>query len=256
MKVSVVTAVLNRARVMEDCLRSVAAQSHADIEHVVVDGVSTDGTVEVLSGWEDARLRWTSEPDDGLYEAMNKGIAMATGDVVGILGSDDVYADERAVERAVAAMEGGDGGEGPVDSSYGDLLYVDAVDVERVIRYWKGAPYEPGRFQWGWMPPHPTFFARREVYERHGGFDPTLRISADYELMLRLLVRHGISTRYVPHVQVRMRVGGVSNRGLRSLWQRTAEDLRACRANGLRGGVRAVTCKKLRKLPQFFLRPA
>ncbi|MCZ6691449.1 MAG: glycosyltransferase family 2 protein [Planctomycetota bacterium] len=243
---TIVTAVLNGAGTMENCLQSVADQSCDDIEHVVVDGGSTDGTVDLLRGWGDGRLRWISEPDDGLYEALNKGISLARGDVLGVLGSDDLYADDHAVGRTVAALE-----RTGADSCYGDLVYVDPVNVGQVKRYWRASPYRQGNFRRGWMPPHPTFFARRKLYERYGGFDTRFRISADYELMLRLLERHQVSVCYVPRVQVKMRTGGVSNRDLRSLWNRTVEDYRACLENGIAGGPHIVLLKKLRKIGQY-----
>ncbi len=246
MRLSVVTAVLNRIDTLQACLESVAGQTHPEVEHVLIDGGSTDGSVELLQRWADRLGHFVSEPDRGLYDAVNKGVAAATGDAIGILGADDVYATPATLAHVAQALE-----RTGADSCYGDLLYVSASDPARVIRTWISGDYRPGAFRRGWMPPHPTFFVRREVYQRFGLYDTRFRIAADYELMLRLLERERITTCYLPEVVVRMRLGGTSNRGLRQLVRKSREDLRAWRQNGMRGGRRAVACKNLVKLPQF-----
>ena len=251
MKVSVVTAALNSADTIGECIRSVADQSHRDIEHVVIDGGSTDGTVETIR--KAGIAHWVSEPDSGLYHAVNKGLDAATGHVVGVLGSDDLYADDRAVEAVVRAFEATG-----ADSVYGDLLYVRARDLNRVVRNWASSPWRPGCFRRGWMPPHPAFFVRRELFERYGPFDTQFRLAADYELMLRFLVKHGITTRYVPRVLVKMRLGGVTNRGTLNLLRKSYEDYRAWKVNGLEADAltigMTIAMKIGRKLPQFFRR--
>lgn len=243
MRVSVITAVLDRVETLGTCLESVARQAHPDVEHVVVDGGSTDGTVALLERTDPARVRWTSGRDGGLYEAINAGIARATGEVVGILGSDDVYPDPMVLARVMTVFE-----RRGVDSCYGDLEYVTAEG--RRVRSWRSSPFRAGRFLRGWMPPHPTFFVRRDVYARLGLYDTRFRIAADYELMLRYLERARISTVHVPRVLVRMRVGGASN-ARRNLVRKSAEDCLALLKNGYWGAPVIVACKNVRKLPQL-----
>ena len=248
MNVSIVTACRNSAQTIADTIASVGRQTHA-VEHVIADGGSTDDTLEVIRRCGRAVASVISEPDRGQYDALNKGIAMATGDVVGILHADDIYSDERVIADVVDALE-----RSGADSCYGDLFYVSRDNVDRVIRYWKSGACRPGYFRSrGWAPPHPTFFVRREVYERYGVFkDRDFRISADYELMLRFLVKHRISTCYVPRVLVRMRTGGASAPRIPTLVRTFAEDCRAWRVNGLPASMLTVAMKKLRKIVQYF----
>ena len=250
MRITVVTAVLNGAATVAGCLRSVASQTHADVEHVVVDGGSRDGTRAIVERFPGRRGPFLSEPDRGLYDALNKGIRLATGEVVGVLGADDELAEPSVLSRVAGAME-----DPSVDACYGDLVYVRRGDPSCTVRYWRAGERLPGAFRRGWMPPHPTFYARRALLEKAGGFDISFRIAADYELMLRLLERDGARTAYLPGVLVRMRLGGTSNRGLRNLLRKTREDRRAWTVNGLPGGTLAVLRKNLVKLPQFLLRP-
>lgn len=242
-RISVITAVLNRARTLEACLKSVEEQTHADVEHVVMDGGSTDGSLEILRRKRTPGV-CRSQPDGGAYEALNAGIAAATGDVIGVLGSDDVYAHPGVLSRVAAELEST-----RRDACYGDLVYVSDADPGRVVRTWRAGAYRPGSMRWGWMPPHPTLFVRRELLERLGGFERRLRIAADYELMLRLVHRHGIQPAYVPEVLVIMRTGGLSN-APGNLLRKTREDVEAWRMNGLRGARLAIAAKNLRKLPQ------
>lgn len=246
LRISVVTAVLDRARVVGDCLRSVLEQTHPDVEHVVIDGGSTDGTLDVVRAHAARVAHLVSERDGGLYEAINKGIAAATGDVIGTLGADDVYAAPSTLARVAEAMQGG------ADACFGDLVYVDA-DNGRVVRTWRASPFRPGRFARGWMPPHPTFFVRRDVYARLGGYDTRFRIAADYELMLRYLERARVSVVYVPETLIRMRVGGASNRA-GNLARKSAEDCLALLKNGYLAAPGIVALKNLRKLPQLLPR--
>lgn len=227
-KISLITVVLNSASTIEDCLKSVRSQTYRDIEHIVIDGGSSDGTLDILERYHDGLAVLESGPDAGIYDALNKGFSMASGEVVGILHSDDLLADESVLE-AVAGIMPRNGS----DSCYGDLIYVDRQRPDKIVRYWRAGDFRREKFEWGWMPPHPTFFARRAVYEKYGCFDLAFPMAADYELMLRLLYRHGISAAYLPRVLVKMRAGGTSRPGL-GTFKMAVENYRAWETNGLK----------------------
>lgn len=248
MKISIITVTYNGRETVADCLASVAAQSHADREHVVIDGASTDGTLDLLEAHRAQLAVLVSEPDRGIYDALNKGLARASGDVVGLLHADDVFADAGVLERVAKAFA-----DPAVDAVYGDLVYVAREAPDRVIRYWRAEAFQPQRLRWGWMPPHPTLYLRRSLYERFGGFDTRYHIAADYDLMLRMLTQLSGRVEYLPQVLVRMRLGGVSNRSVGKILRKSWEDYRALRANGV-GGVGALAWKNLSKLPQFVRR--
>jgi glycosyltransferase len=247
LQITVITAVKNRASTLGACLRSVQAQSWPDIEHIVVDGGSTDGTLGVLAASRAHLAKLICEADRGVYDALNKGIREATGDVVGFMHADDEFASERSVERVARAFE-----DPAVDAVYGDLVYVRSDDTSRVVRYWRAGPYNRTQLANGWMPPHPTFYVRRHVYHRFGGFDTRFRIAGDYENMLRILWRGGVQAAYVPEVLVRMRAGGMSNR-LLNLLRKSREDYAALRLNGI-GPMQALLLKNVTKLPQFVVK--
>lgn len=245
MKVSIITATYNSAGTIGDTLRSVGSQTHDEIEHIIVDGASQDETLMIVRAHAfDARI--ISEPDNGIYDAMNKGIRMATGDIVGILNSDDMYSDSSIIARVAREME-----VQKSDALYGDLVYVDARDTSRVVRTWTAGAFRPEKFLNGWMPPHPTFFVRRSVYERYGCFDTALRSSADYELMLRFLFRFRIPVTYLPHRLVYMRTGGQSNASLSNRLRANQEDSLAWKKNGLIPRFYTMWLKPIRKIPQF-----
>jgi Glycosyltransferases involved in cell wall biogenesis len=196
-KVSIITVVYNGKNTIEDCIKSAANQTYSNIEHIIIDGGSTDGTLGVIKRYEDKIAYWVSEPDNGLYEAMNKGLRSATGDIIGILNSDDMYADNSAIESVVRTIT-----ENNVDSCYGDLVYVDRDDTAKIKRQWKAGEYKKEKFKNGWMPPHPTFFCKKTVYEKYGLLNLDFPLAADYELMLRFLYRHGVGATYIPKVLV------------------------------------------------------
>ena len=248
LKISVVTAVYNGAGTIRDALASVKSQSWPHIEQVVVDGASRDGSAELLHSMRDQFAVFVSERDGGIYDALNKGVSRCTGDVIGFLHADDLLADNMALSRVAAAFV-----DPAIDAVYGDLVYVQKDDPTKVVRYWRSESFDRSRLAWGWMPPHPTFFMRRSLYERMGGFDTSYRIAADYDHMLRVL-SSGIGVAYIPHVQVRMRVGGASNRSLRNIVLKSAEDYRALRSNEI-GGIGALVWKNLSKIPQFVKPP-
>ena len=245
LKISLVTATWNCAGTVADCLASVAGQTWPHREHVVVDGASTDGTLDVLQAHRAQLAVLVSEPDRGIYDALNKGIARSSGEVIGFLHADDVYADTHVLERIAAAFA-----DPAVGAVYGDLQYVRKDDLGRVVRHWRSAPFSPRRLAWGWMPPHPTLYVRRAWYEQLGGFDTRYRIAADYHMMLRLFMQVGLNPVYLPAVLVKMRLGGASNRSLRSVIRKSREDLDALRRTGV-GGLGALACKNLSKLSQF-----
>ncbi len=249
MKVSVITGVLDRSDTIEDCIKSVLSQSYKDIEHIVIDGGSTDGTLDIISRYKDKIAKVVGEPDNGIYDALNKGIRLASGDIIGLLHADDFYAHDRVIENVVSVFESKN-----VNSCYGDLEYVDKNDADKVIRYWKSSNYRQGKFKYGWMLPHPTFFVRKWVYEKYGYFNTHFKIAADYELMIRFLVKHRISTYYVPEVLIKMRMGGVSNKNLKNLLIKNYEDYRAWKVNNLNGSLSIILLKNLVKIPQFFKR--
>jgi glycosyltransferase len=246
---SIVTVVYNARATIQSCLESVRRQ-RVDYEHIVIDGASTDGTLSILRDYEAAgRIRLVSEPDDGIYAAMNKGMALCQGDIVGFLNADDFYASDDTLQRVLAPFRSSN-----TDSVYGDLAYVDSKDLSRMVRFWRSGSVRPGSFYFGWMPPHPTFFVRREVYSRHGGFRTDLGSAADYELILRFLFKHRISTHYVRETLIKMRTGGISNASIKNRLAANQMDRLAWRVNGLKPHPWTLTLKPLRKLGQFFVR--
>lgn len=248
LKISVVTPVQNAVDTISDTLDSVEAQGHADVEHIVIDGGSTDGTLDVLRTRE--AICVVSEPDEGLYHAMNKGIALAAGEVIGILNADDVYANDKVLERVAETIR-----EQAVESCYSDLVYVDRYDMEKVVRYWTSNTFVPGSFRRGWLPAHPTFFVHRGVYERFGSFDLDYKIQSDFELTMRFLEVNGISSHYVPEIWVRMRMGGHTNKSLVNVLKGNLESYRACKKHGMGVGPMFFVTKIAQRVPQFFRKP-
>ena len=250
MKVSIITVCYNSAATLADTLASVRGQSYPHIEHIVVDGASSDGTLGIIRTEGLRVATFVSEPDRGIYDAMNKGMQLATGDVVGFLNSDDVFAHDGVVSKIAQEMLNPS-----IDACYGDLVYVAQNDANKVVRYWKSREYQQGLCARGWMPAHPTFYVRRAVYQRHGYFDLSLKLQADFEMALRLLDIGKIRTAYLPEVLVRMRAGGASNASVRNVIRGNLEAARACRKHGLPGGVRFIAGKILSRIPQFLRRP-
>jgi glycosyltransferase len=248
MKISIITATYNSAATVRNTLESIREQDHPDIEHIIMDGRSTDDTLAIAAGFPHI-AKIVSEKDQGIYDAMNKGIRAVTGDVVGILNSDDIYADP-----SVLSLIAGVFSDPAVMTAYADLQYVHQQDLNKVIRTWRSGPFYSKRFYYGWMLPHPTFFVRREVYDRVGLFDISLRSAADYELMLRILVKFGLPAHYIPRVIVKMRTGGMSNASLWNRLRANKEDRMAWKMNGLQPKFFTLYMKPLRKIPQFIIR--
>ena len=246
MKISIITSVFNNTEFIEDCIKSVLKQNYKNIEYIIIDGGSTDGTIDVIKKYEEKISKYISEPDKGIYDALNKGIKLTSGDIIGFLHADDFYANNSVLETVVLHMTKHD-----VDSCYGDLFYINKSNPNKVIRHWKSRPYKDGLFKMGWMPPHPTFFVKKEIYDKFGYFNTEFKIAADYELMLRFLEKYKISTHYIPDVFIKMRIGGVSNRSLKNIFIKSCEDYKAWKINNLNGGISTILLKNLSKIPQF-----
>ena len=290
MKISIITATFNAGAILQHCLISVTNQKRgtgackkengitfvekyysSETEHLLLDGGSTDNTLEIAHQYLHI-AHVISEPDKGIYDAMNKGIRLATGEIIGILNADDFYADSRVLERVANAFE-----DRELDACYGDLVYIDYKSGNgqctigngqenpspmshrqspyQILRYWKSGSFHSDKFKWGWMPPHPTFFVRRRVYEKYGLFNLNLGSAADYELMLRFLYKHRIKVAYIPEVLICMRAGGVSNASLSNRLKANRMDRRAWEVNGLKPYPWTLMMKPIRKIPQYWMRP-
>lgn len=250
MKISIITVCYNSAATIAQTIESVAAQHYSNVEHVIVDGGSTDATKEIVEAHASV-ARFISEPDRGIYDAMNKGLALATGDVVGFLNADDYYADDSVLAQVAETFA-----DSAIDACYADLVYVRGDDPETVVRCWRSQDYRSGLCERGWMPAHPTFFVRRGIYEQYGGFDLAFPRQADFELTMRLLAVQGIRTRYIPKIWVKMRMGGVSNNSILGVIKGNLEAYRACRKNGFRVWMPWFIVRKvLSRVPQFFRKP-
>ncbi len=245
MKISIITSVYNNASTIEDAIKSVLSQTYTNIEYIVVDGASKDGTTEIIRKYENQISKFVSEKDKGIYDGLNKGVDLATGDVIAFLHSDDIYENENVIADVVKLFETTN-----TDSIYGDLVYVDKNDTNKIFRYWKSGEYTFKKLCNGWMPPHPTFFVKREFYEKYGKFDLSYGIAADYDFMLRMLGKYKITTAYLPKVLYKMRVGGASNRSIKNIIQKSQEDIKALKNNGI-GGLHTIILKNLSKIPQF-----
>ena len=244
MKISIITITFNSTKTIQRALESVQSQTYKDIEHIIVDGASTDGTRQIIESYaaEHKNVRWISEPDEGIYNAINKGIAMATGDVIGFLHSDDVFYSPDSIGKIANSFA-----DSQTDVVYGDLQY---CHEGKVVRRWKSNDFHPRALKYGWMPPHPTVYVRREVYEQVGKYDEWFRISADYDMMLRIFTA-GYQTHYIPEVLVSMETGGASNKNTRARLSKTQEDYIVLKKNHVGAGYLTVAFKQLRKVKQF-----
>ncbi|MFN8397400.1 MAG: glycosyltransferase family 2 protein [Bacteroidia bacterium] len=250
MKISIITVSYNAAATIRDTIESVMAQDHPDVEYIIVDGGSKDGTMDIVREYSDRMGKVVSERDQGIYDAMNKGVAMATGDVVGILNSDDFYTDGKVLSDVARLLESSG-----ATCLIGDLVIVHPEHPDRIQRYYSSEGFSLSWFEHGDMPPHPTFFVRRELYERHGNFEKSYRITADYDLMLRMMHLGKEPWVRLPRVMVTMRGGGNSNNGLRSKIRLNQEIMHSLHKHGLRSGAFRVYSKYFRKVFQLFRRP-
>jgi glycosyltransferase len=253
MKISVITACFNSEATIRDAIESVLSQTWEDVEYILVDGASTDGTMDIVREYGGRISQVISEPDKGIYDALNKGINAATGDLVGFLHSDDLFANSSVLSCIASKAGDGDPQESlSCDAVYGDLNYVSASDTSRVVRRWISRPFTPELLSRGWMPAHPTLYLKREVYRELGGFDLSYRIAADYESILRYFSKPGFKACYIQETLITMRLGGASNGSVSSILRKSREDFRALRKNSIPHPLIALAWKNFSKLPQFF----
>ncbi|MBN8836624.1 MAG: glycosyltransferase [Sphingobacteriia bacterium] len=247
MKVSLITATYNSAKTIADTLRSVQQQTYPHIEHIIVDGLSTDETLNIVQTFPHIH-EVVSEKDKGIYDAMNKGIELASGEVIGIINSDDFYIHASVIEKIIAVFN-----DENCDAVYADLIYVDTHDVNKIKRKWVSGKVKSNSFLYGWMPPHPTFFVRKSVYENFGKFNLNLGSAADYELMLRFIHKHKIKIGYLPEVILKMRTGGISNQSVQNRVSANQNDRLAWKVNNMKPYWFTLYLKPLRKVSQFFI---
>lgn len=248
MKVSIITATYNNEETVEETILSVFDQSYKDIEHIIIDGCSCDKTIHFLNKHQDKISKIISEPDRGIYDALNKGIKNSTGDLIAFLHADDIYTDNKIIEEAVDLIK-----KEKTDSVYADLLYVSKNNTNKVIRNWKAGKFKYSKLKKGWMPPHPTFLVKKEIYNKFGSFDSNFRIAADYDIILRFLGKHRISSSYLPKVMIKMRIGGESNKSLKNIIDKMKEDLKAIKKNKA-GNWKTLFFKNIIKIPQLFVK--
>lgn len=246
LKVSILTVVYNGEKTLKTCIESILRQDFFNIEFILIDGASTDGTLEIAKSYGERINTLISEPDRGIYDAMNKGISRATGDIIGILNADDIYADSSVISDVVRKFE-----KENIQGLYGDLVYIDNVKDQNPVRKWVSGKYKKGMFLWGWMPPHPTFFIKKECYENYGNFRLDLGSAADYELMLRMIHTNTISLGYLPRTIVKMSTGGASNRSLVNRLKANSNDRKAWKVNNSSPYFFTLFLKPVRKIFQF-----
>lgn len=247
MKVSIITVTYNSGKYLEDCIKSVIMQGYQDIEHIIVDGKSTDNTLAIIKKYKSHIAKSISETDRGIYDAINKGMSMATGDIIGNLNSDDILVDKDVIGSIVKAFE-----EKKTDTVYGDLEYVSAADTNKIIRIWKGKSYKRSRFRYGWMPAHPTFYIKRSLVEKYGYYQNHYYTAADYEFMARYLYKNKVSSYYLPKLIVKMRMGGLSNKNFHHRLRANRRDFLAMKKNDIPFAFFVSILKPLIKVNQFF----
>lgn len=248
MTISIITTTFNSAGTVKDTLECISQQTHSNIEHIIIDGLSKDNTLDIVKSFPHVKTI-ISEKDKGIYDAMNKGLSIASGEVIGILNSDDVYVDKNVLAKVADIFASKN-----VDVCYADLQYVHQQDLGKVVRTWKSGKFRPRSFYRGWMPPHPTVFVRRNVYDKVGTFNLALKSAADYELMLRIFVKNHFQIQYLPEIIVKMRAGGMSNASFFHRIRANKEDREAWRINGLQPRFYTLYLKPIRKITQFFKR--
>lgn len=246
MKVSIITVVYNNESTIDYAIQSVLSQDYPNIEYIIVDGNSTDATLEKIHEHKESINHFISEPDRGIYDAMNKGLKLATGGIIGILNSDDFYVNDNIISEIINEFE-----DKKVDLVFGDVVFVKPENLDKITRYYSSDNFHPDKFAWGWMPAHPSCFLRREIYEKYGYFETDYKIAADYEILTRFMAKYGISYSYIPKVFVKMRTGGVSSANFKSNWILNKEIVRACRENGIKTNMPKVLLKYFTKIFQL-----
>ena len=249
-KISIITVAFNSAKTIKGTIESIISQDYNNIEYLIIDGGSKDGTMEIVKSYAEHVKYVVSEPDNGIYDAMNKGIRAATGDVIGILNSDDFYPNSFVLSNVTKLFQ-----KYSCDAVYGDLVYVKANDINKIKRYWQAGEYSTSKIKNGWMLPHPTFFVKKKIYIRYGLYDTDLKSAADYEMILKLLYKHNISVHYLPMILVNMRMGGESNKSFWNRLKANKQDSLAWTKNQLNKPMFVRLKKPLQKLKQFFLKP-
>jgi len=250
MKVTIVTVTLNAAAYLEQCIQSVISQRHDDIEHIIVDGGSTDGTLPIIKRYQRHIAQWVTGKDNGMYDAINRGMRMATGDIIGTLNSDDVLANREVVGTVVATFL-----QYPVQAVYGDIVYVQPYDLSKVSRVWNGGDYNRNKFKFGWMPAHPSFYISRSLVAKLGYYETHFHSAADYEFMTRYLYLHKVTARYIPELMVKMRMGGISNGNISRRLRANRRDYLAMRKNNIPFALVVSVLKPLRKINQYKIVP-
>lgn len=245
LKISIITVVYNAQNTIPHCLESVMRQKFSNVQHIVIDGGSTDGTLQIIDKYRDKLSLVISEPDNGIYDAMNKGIKLADGDIIGTLNADDYLADDDVLSDVANSFA-----QQNVSILYGDLDFIDPAG--KIVRKWRSGRYKSGMFNWGWMPPHPTFYCKKELFEKLGGYKLDYGSAADYELMLRFIHAHKAKVFYLDKVLIKMFIGGVSNKSLNNRVKALLFDLKAMRNNNILFPFITVIFKPLRKIIQFF----
>lgn len=244
-KISVITISYKSKATIRTTIESILSQDYYNYEYIIVNRESDDGTIDVIREYEDKIDTIIDEPDEGIYDALNKGIEMATGDVIGFLHSDDFYSGDNILSTIASAFKYND-----VDAVYGDLIYVPQHNINKTVRYWKAGEYHRNKIRQGWMPPHPTMYIKKSVYNMCGKFAPGYDIAADYEFILRLIGKYNIVMKYIPKVLVKMRLGGASNKGFTNILKKMTEDYRAMRTHKT-GDISTLVIKNLLKFSQF-----
>jgi glycosyltransferase involved in cell wall biosynthesis len=246
MKISIITVSFNSASTIEDTLKSVLSQDYKNIEYIIIDGGSTDGTLDIVNRYKEKIKTIVSSPDQGIYDAMNKGIELSSGDVIGILNSDDLFKNDKVLSLVNESFIS------DIDAVYGDIEYVDRFDLNKRLRLWIAGEFKFNSFKWGWMPPHPGFFIKKAKYSEFGLYLLGLGSSADYELMLRMIIKHQIKLKYLPRIITKMRMGGVSNKSVKNRLEANKNDRLAWKINGLKPFWFTTWLKPVRKIGQFF----
>ncbi len=247
LKVSIITVCYNSVRTLSDTINSVFSQTYHNIEYIIIDGSSTDGTIELIKSFGDKINIFKSEPDKGIYDAINKGIKLATGDIVGILNSDDILYDNNVIMKIAETFD-----MWSVDSVYGDVLFFDPDKTSRITRYYSSGSFSLNKFKFGFMPAHPSFYVKRKIYEELGYYKTDYKIAADYELLIRFLSIHRIKYKYLGMPFVSMRTGGVSNKSISSNITLNKEIARACRENGIKTNYLFIYLKYFIKIFEYF----